>query len=797
MRLPFFRSPKVEPVKAVFAPPSPAPSTKLQLAETQLITNDASAETSGEKTATAALDRPRIPANNGQTIPLSLSSISQQLPANFLAAMAPHSAARITINIPAEWVLPQLAKGRVTISLADLLPLLPQNLAGRPFPTGNSQHAIVLPLADIVSALPIDVLQHQNQTEVDLDSPEFTQFPKLIDDSAETPVVEKPWQMTKPAATEEAAVVAEPRAITPEVTPRSEETTSVRQAYVPPVEEEKSFPHLLAGKMAKPIPSPETPATQSPATQTQTAGNEITVSLRSLVAVMPDNVFVCPRTDLWKRIDLDTRIPLPSDLVVPQLKIARVRLPLALAVGLMPRSILASPLPQIAEETIPIALQEIVSQVPAHLFTTESKQSDLHELDFSDNSIPTPFAERNFTSATVEIRTPETARSEVAPVSSQPTSAPEPVEVSSGAIEDDSLSIFAEKSSVIESAPVELTPTPGANVKTPAATEKLVTTQSSLPVETPVADAESDEFASIPENVFQSAAEAETTEPPTVAEPLFVEAAARSVAPTPIAAEKSTISETTESDDLSDDMEDDSFGEAPEAATSIDTFAETTAGATTEADEEAQIPDRNAGLSSEQILANLNNYTVADLAKIEGVGHVLAERIVEFRNSRGGFKSLDELREVHGVGRRVLRALGGTERRGLNRMLGVEHNNELTLQEIVHLTSQLQGVAGCILAMSDGVLLTGELPPHLDKDTISVFAPQLFRKVGRYMKELRAGQVTRLSVFTDQQPISILRADDIFLIVIHDNRHFSKALLRRCERISQELARVCRQRAVV
>jgi hypothetical protein len=33
--------------------------------------------------------------------------------------------------------------------------------------------------------------------------------------------------------------------------------------------------------------------------------------------------------------------------------------------------------------------------------------------------------------------------------------------------------------------------------------------------------------------------------------------------------------------------------------------------------------------------------------------------------------------------------------------------------------------------------------------------------------------------------------------VVHDTVHFSKALLRRCERISQEIARLCRQRAVV
>ncbi len=186
-----------------------------------------------------------------------------------------------------------------------------------------------------------------------------------------------------------------------------------------------------------------------------------------------------------------------------------------------------------------------------------------------------------------------------------------------------------------------------------------------------------------------------------------------------------------------------------------------------------------------------------ELARIDGVGPVAAQRIVEFRNARGEFRSVEELQEIHGLSRKAFRTLAGHTRRGLNRLLGVEHNEELTLQEIVRLTSQLQGVAGCILALSDGVFVTGQLPPHLDQETISVFAPELFNKVGTYTKELRVGEVTRLSVFTDQQPLSIFRAGDIFLVVIHDNRHFSKALLRRCERISQELAPLCRQRAAV
>ena len=205
----------------------------------------------------------------------------------------------------------------------------------------------------------------------------------------------------------------------------------------------------------------------------------------------------------------------------------------------------------------------------------------------------------------------------------------------------------------------------------------------------------------------------------------------------------------------------------------------------------------SAAPTENKFLVNLNQCSAEELAKIDGVGPVLAQRIIEFRNARGGFKSPKELRHVPGINRKTLRTLTGPAPRTLNRLLNVEHNEELTLQEIVRLTSQLKGVTGCILAMSDGVFLTGQLPPHLDQETISVFAPQLFKKVGRYMKELRVGQITRLSVFTDQQPLSIFHAGDIFLVVIHDSRYFSKALLRRCERISQEIARLCRQRAVV
>ena len=837
MRLPFFRSPRVEPVKtAVVATPCAEPRPNLHLAETQLMGPAADAEQSSGSSANTAANSRRVPSTQGQTIPLSLRAISPQLPANFLATVAPENAARVIINIPAEWVLPQLASGRVTITLADLMPLLPGDLSRRPFPTTNSQHAIVLPLADIVAALPVDLLHRQHQTEVDLDTPEFAQFPNLIDDAAEGLTVEKTVGM------DETVAIVEPEAPTSGGGAASTETTS----DLPPIEEPTPQPRSLAVNMANPIPTADEPLPLAVMPQTPPNGSEITVSLRSLVAVMPDQYFVCPRTDLWRRIDLDSRIVLPADLVVSQLKSARVRLPMSVAVGLMPRSILASPLPSISDETIPIALQEIVSQLPANLFASQSKASDLQEIDFSDSDIPTPFAEKDLAPATVEIRAPEMAQQQPVPAPSEPEPVPEPIEVSSGAFKNDDLSIFAEKPAAAETAAAEPAPTvetpaeppvaaveaeietPASEAQEPTTVEPVTEVASPAPVETDqpaitqapqteeppvaVAEAKAEESATVEEAsaelITHVAATTPTeTEPPAAVEPEpAVEEVAEATAPAPVAAEQPVVIEPPQGvEPPAVPAEPVEIAAAAEIATTPvepAPVAETLAPTTPETAPEAETPEPTApapraGRTWDQVLVNINNCTVADLARIEGIGPVLAQRIIEFRNTRGGFKSLDDLREVPGISRKLLRTLAGPSRCGLNRLLGVEHNEELTLQEVVRLTSQLKGVAGCILAMSDGVFLTGQLPPHLDQETISVFAPQLFRKVGRYMKELRAGDVTRLSVFTDQQPISIFRAHDIFLIVIHDNRHFSKALLRRCERISQELARVCHQRAVV
>jgi competence protein ComEA len=54
---------------------------------------------------------------------------------------------------------------------------------------------------------------------------------------------------------------------------------------------------------------------------------------------------------------------------------------------------------------------------------------------------------------------------------------------------------------------------------------------------------------------------------------------------------------------------------------------------------------------------SLSSATVAQLDTLDGIGPTLAQRIVAYRQSHGGFSSIDQLRQVEGIGEKRFAAL--------------------------------------------------------------------------------------------------------------------------------------------
>jgi len=68
----------------------------------------------------------------------------------------------------------------------------------------------------------------------------------------------------------------------------------------------------------------------------------------------------------------------------------------------------------------------------------------------------------------------------------------------------------------------------------------------------------------------------------------------------------------------------------------------------------SQTSQKQTVQAEKQQVINLNKSTFEQLVSLKGVGHTKAQAIIVYRQQAGGFKSIDELTKVSGIGKKIV-----------------------------------------------------------------------------------------------------------------------------------------------
>jgi predicted regulator of Ras-like GTPase activity (Roadblock/LC7/MglB family) len=89
-----------------------------------------------------------------------------------------------------------------------------------------------------------------------------------------------------------------------------------------------------------------------------------------------------------------------------------------------------------------------------------------------------------------------------------------------------------------------------------------------------------------------------------------------------------------------------------------------------------------------------------------------------------------------------------------------------TLAEVTQKCASLRGVAGAIIATSDGLLIAGTWPAGVKSESVAAFIPQMYSRTLQCAKELKLGEPGNFLLFIENVPFQIFKTGPNYFAVL-------------------------------
>ncbi|MEW6161376.1 MAG: roadblock/LC7 domain-containing protein, partial [Verrucomicrobiota bacterium] len=99
-------------------------------------------------------------------------------------------------------------------------------------------------------------------------------------------------------------------------------------------------------------------------------------------------------------------------------------------------------------------------------------------------------------------------------------------------------------------------------------------------------------------------------------------------------------------------------------------------------------------------------------------------------------------------------------------IFGIASKRDWSPNEIVQHTANLRGLAGALLATTDGLLVASALPPNLNGETVAAFVPQMYGRISQYARELKFNDPGHVTVLIENSPLQIFRTGNLYFTVL-------------------------------